>query len=951
MRKSITPIIGIVILSLMTIVAVSVAFFWTTGVQSVLTEEAGTSVGAASVSDCSRLSIVSVRGNSITVSNTGCDTVSNMSLVVDGVLTNYGLNESLSPGEATTVSFVEPMRAGEEHCITVTLPSGVKSTECSSAESNTESAGYAPQCETSIDCFDNNPCTNDSCADGACFYTDLEGQTTNCSVISDCGGFVCACMSGVCSDSCGDGTCQSWESYSSCTNDCGFCQEVENDCSETWFTGSVTTTDYDNCSCCSTGDYFYNGSVGADALYCWNGLIEYDVDNTQESWCEDNSSFVWFTGSINGSNSPCCGDDVKLDVFYNSSLYCYEGISTIEGDLDNSVCYWKNENYTWFNDLSKCCGDDGIEDDFYNGSISNTTFFCQDGLFTKQLIDNNETLCDSWGYEWFNGSIEYGGTYSFKNDDFGSNPEGWSTMESGGTVYVMDEYNGHKKIVKIYDSVQSCNSGGRVYFTNTFSSQTNGSIEFWWANEDMEASSGPYGYGGWFSIDGASSGTDVIRLSASNINTFDWYCGGSREDRISLEIGEWYHVRVDFDCSTDVYSVWLNGELLDDDCAFETSVSSIDKFWFHTPGCEKNMIGYVDSVSYSWDEYYEISDNLAPRCCGDDNSTDIFYNGTINSTNNFCHEGIFIKNTIDEDELLCSYYNYTWLSNISSGNNSACCGDDSEIDNFNNETSGFGSVCYQGDYYNASFDQSKINCESNGFTWFNGSIDYPATYSFTSESQGTSGTSIDFIDGWSDYAGVRELEVMDEYLGHHKVIRAEDMTDWNGMRADHNLDAPQSQGTIEWWMLMTDKYISDQRVLTYVIDSGSNLGWRIMMERGNFRDSEGNEPMAYENNKWYHIRVDFDCNAGENGLYDWYVNGELMGKDIYFETNISEVTTLVAVRGHTGTYSEAYFDGFGFSWDSNYTSGNNAVAPCCGDDNSLDNFSNTTNSCINGVLS
>ncbi len=129
MRKCVTPIIAIVLLSLMTVGAVGVAFFWMSNVQSSLQESVGSSVGAAPGSDCSRLSIVSVRGDGVTVSNVGCDTVSNVSLVIDGVLTEFGLGSPLPPGGATTISF-SSLGEGESHCVTITLPSGQKSTEC-----------------------------------------------------------------------------------------------------------------------------------------------------------------------------------------------------------------------------------------------------------------------------------------------------------------------------------------------------------------------------------------------------------------------------------------------------------------------------------------------------------------------------------------------------------------------------------------------------------------------------------------------------------------------------------------------------------------------------------------------------------------------------------------------------------------------------------------------------
>ncbi len=148
MRKCVTPIIAIVLLSLMTVGAVGVAFFWVSNVQSSISEQAGSSVGSSPGSDCSRLNIVSVRGNKVSVSNVGCDTVENVSVVVDGVLTEYEV--SLGPGQATTINLVESMSSGEEHCVTVTLPSGVRSTQCVSSSQATEEAGFGEEEEEGV---------------------------------------------------------------------------------------------------------------------------------------------------------------------------------------------------------------------------------------------------------------------------------------------------------------------------------------------------------------------------------------------------------------------------------------------------------------------------------------------------------------------------------------------------------------------------------------------------------------------------------------------------------------------------------------------------------------------------------------------------------------------------------------------------------------------------------
>ncbi|MFA5744486.1 MAG: PQQ-binding-like beta-propeller repeat protein, partial [Candidatus Nanoarchaeia archaeon] len=58
----------------------------------------------------------------------------------------------------------------------------------------------------------------------------------------------------------------------------------------------------------------------------------------------NNISNTWFTGSLNGNNGSCCGDDGALDNFYNSTNYCCNG-SFNSGSCfcgDNICQFWEN---------------------------------------------------------------------------------------------------------------------------------------------------------------------------------------------------------------------------------------------------------------------------------------------------------------------------------------------------------------------------------------------------------------------------------------------------------------------------------------------------------------------------------------------------------------------------------------------------------------------------------
>ncbi|VVB76310.1 BNR repeat-like domain protein [Candidatus Tiddalikarchaeum anstoanum] len=87
----------------------------------------------------------------------------------------------------------------------------------------------SPDTACSIDaCNDNNVCTLDYCISGACqFIPKSPSSISGCTGTTGCFNegkgnyeYVCSCKEGRCRDSCGDGTCQSWENSTNCKEDC-----------------------------------------------------------------------------------------------------------------------------------------------------------------------------------------------------------------------------------------------------------------------------------------------------------------------------------------------------------------------------------------------------------------------------------------------------------------------------------------------------------------------------------------------------------------------------------------------------------------------------------------------------------------------------------------------------------------------------------------------------------
>ncbi|MBN1923731.1 MAG: hypothetical protein JW791_03135 [Nanoarchaeota archaeon] len=141
MRKAISPVISVILLIVMTIGAAALAFFWITSVQSNIQETVGGNVEGSAGRDCSRLNLISIRGDGAIVQNVGCDTISSVNFFINGVLTSYDLEQPLAPGQAATINYLK-QTAGEDLTVMVVLDNGVKSSLLSPADYNTPQSGF-----------------------------------------------------------------------------------------------------------------------------------------------------------------------------------------------------------------------------------------------------------------------------------------------------------------------------------------------------------------------------------------------------------------------------------------------------------------------------------------------------------------------------------------------------------------------------------------------------------------------------------------------------------------------------------------------------------------------------------------------------------------------------------------------------------------------------------------
>jgi len=195
----------------------------------------------------------------------------------------------------------------------------------------------------------------------------------------------------------------------------------------------------------------------------------------------------------------------------------------------------------------------------------------------------------------------YNATYSFEND---INKVGLEVpfidyyMTSGNSyAKVITEIKGHNEILNAYSY-----SPYIVSFYNDFNTnRLNGTIEFWirlnnseqcfFALKEYNFQRGSF----YFYSDNklyVRNVSDYIEIFTYNINV-------------------WYHIRIDFNCTSDSYNIYINNILKANNFLFENDASYIDRFHIQlTPSNPFHC--YFDAIGYSWDNNYTIGQNLIP---------------------------------------------------------------------------------------------------------------------------------------------------------------------------------------------------------------------------------------------------------------------------------------------------------------------------------------------------
>ena len=451
----------------------------------------------------------------------------------------------------------------------------------------------------------------------------------------------------------------------------------------------------------------------------------------------------------------------------------------------------------------------------------------------------------------------YPATYGFENDIVNSFPYGWidNDVATCETKVIGEKY-GHNDVVQQYDD----HGSAAAQMNKDIPAISIITVEFWVR-------------------------TDLLVILYFNVrDSLSTYNSWDLRDLSGFSVDTWHHVRFVINTVTDKYDSYLDGVLKNNQDNLPNPMNDVDQIQFNTAPSQINYNVWWDAIGGNWNPNYNIGDNLEEGLLlSYENSTNLDWMGY--SLDGGANKTIMGNTTIP--------YPNDGLHNIQVfGNNS------------------FGTT-YQSELRYYSVYHITINTPEN-ITYIEPMAGYyPGTFGFENELDGTSRTSIAYVDGTGAIQSNCEVEIVNNYQGHNKVLRVHDGNTAGNAGAEHYFNSTQTTGTTEWWWLIPT--FSDNRMWVHFHqDQIGTLAFSLGAIDDEFLQNNGTAVQTYNFNQWYHHKISFNTSSD---TYDWYIDGTMVVNGGAFQNPVSNIGS-TNIKGAWSTTGESYFDAFGYSWDS-----------------------------------
>jgi len=485
----------------------------------------------------------------------------------------------------------------------------------------------------------------------------------------------------------------------------------------------------------------------------------------------------------------------------------------------------------------------------------------------------------------------YPATYGFEYDQNDDSPKGW-VENSGlnGYAKVIGGIGGHNKVLECYSS---SSGDSRIDTSIFFAPQEYGSFEFWWYKSSSYTSAAIVDF--WGESTNCSISIRVDHWPSENNEKVEYQTGASGY----LDTGytyysdnKWMHFRIDFNCNSDTYSLWIDQvKYLDNiDFIWSNDETGINQMRFDSYNTANAVLYYVDAVSFSWDSNYDIGDNL--------------YEGLLLSFENSTILD-WIGYSLDHQSVKAIWGNNTF-SMPENGLHS--------IQVFGNDSLG---IIYHSAirYFTVNLEYINIITPENITYTEPMSGYYPATYGFENDEIGT------FPEAWSQILpSGGSCEILESLDNHKNIINLTDTVLSEQIGILNNL-SNREDGTIDLYYLTED---SNKRNIFTLYETDSTDGIYLRVDSGylTYRTDAYYNIIPILNNRWYHISIKFNSTIDKFWIT---INGTIFGGSSGYDYRASNAN-MRHFQITSSIYHEDYsfyIDAIGYSWDPNYNIGDN----------------------------
>ncbi len=479
----------------------------------------------------------------------------------------------------------------------------------------------------------------------------------------------------------------------------------------------------------------------------------------------------------------------------------------------------------------------------------------------------------------------YPATYGFEDNTITNFVSLANEIDTDTDVSIVSSLDLHKSVLKLADH----SSIGRVWVSNIFTdNQSYGFIEFWVRTSVNHRRS-------YIKItEGNAINSNQIDLSFTPSGTLDYY-DTSWHTIQSISLNEWYHFRIEFNCSAK-WNLWVDGvKKSDAGWDYWGNPTTLGHMQIVTDNTGTNWELYYDAIGYSWDPNYKLGDNL--------------------------NEG-----------LLLSYENTTRLDwkgySLDGQQNKTIMGSTTiplpsdgshTIQVFGNDTTG--TIIKSNLRYFTIRSIRIVTPENKTHSAYG---IFPATYGFEADTIGSD--PLNWLD--TSDPGCDSLVVQSK-TGHNKVVQMVDTGSGKARLINNFPD--QGSGAIEFWYLpedattwfsfrLLDIDLTEVRVEINVQEDK----WKYspdgatLLEIPNVSDPQ--------DNIWQHVRIHFETTSGGyHGLNQYKFEAEINGVssgELPFQVNGGAIDRFY-LSSPTGGTTDNWVDAVGFSWDPSYTVGDN----------------------------